>query len=64
MLVYGIVFNTALGLSARLAPSIQVFFVAQPLNLGFGLALFATLAGAMLTAFAGSMANWIQSVWG
>jgi flagellar biosynthetic protein FliR len=64
MIVYGIVFNTALGLSARLAPAIQVFFVAQPLNLVFGIALFATLAGAMMTAFAGSMASWIQTVWG
>ncbi|MBJ6122056.1 flagellar biosynthetic protein FliR [Sphingomonas mollis] len=64
MIVYGIVFNTALGLSARLAPAIQVFFVMQPLNLVFGIALFATLAGAMMTAFAGSMASWVQAGWG
>ena len=64
LLVYAILFNTALGLSARLAPAIQVFFVVQPLNLVFGIALFATLAGAMMTAFAGSMASWIQTVWG
>jgi flagellar biosynthetic protein FliR len=64
MIVYGIVFNVALGLSARLAPAIQIFFIAQPLNLLFGLALFATLAGAMLTAFAAAMSGWVQAGWG
>src|SRR3569623_1939370 len=39
LLVYGIVFNVALGLMARLAPSIQVFFIVQPLNLLLGLAI-------------------------
>jgi flagellar biosynthetic protein FliR len=63
MIVYGIVFNVALGLSARLAPAIQVFFIAQPLNLVFGIALFSTLIGAMLTAFAGAMTGWLQSGW-
>lgn len=64
MIVYGIVFNVALGLSARLAPAIQIFFVAQPLNLLFGLALFSTLLGVMLTVFAASMGSWIQAGWG
>jgi len=64
MIVYGIVFNVALGLAARLAPAIQVFFVAQPINLLFGLAVFTTLIGAMLTGFAGAMAQWIHTGWG
>lgn len=63
MIVYGIVFNVALGLSARLAPSLQVFFIAQPLNLTLGIALFATTSGAMLTAFAGAMAAWLRHGW-
>lgn len=63
MIVYGIVFNVALGLSARLAPALQVFFIAQPLNLTLGLALFATLSGAMLTAFATGMAAWLRAGW-
>lgn len=63
LIVYGIVFNVALGLSARLAPAIQVFFVAQPLNLLLGLALFATMLGAILTSFAAAMAAWLHGGW-
>jgi flagellar biosynthesis protein FliR len=63
LLIYGIVFNMALGLSARLAPAIQVFFIAQPLNLMLGLALFATLLGAILNCFSSAMTDWLQSGW-
>ncbi|WP_241214975.1 flagellar biosynthetic protein FliR [Sphingomonas sp. S-NIH.Pt15_0812] len=63
MLVYGIVFNVALGLCARLAPALQIFFVAQPLNLLLGLALFATIVGALLSGFATAMGQWVQSGW-
>lgn len=61
LLVYGIVFNVALGLSARLAPALQVFFVAQPLNLLMGFALIALIGGAMLTRFAAAMEAWSRS---
>ena len=64
LIVYGIVFNVALGLSARLAPAIQVFFIAQPLNILLGIALFATVLGTMLTTFATAMAQWLQGGWG
>jgi len=63
LIVYGIVFNVGLGLSARLAPAIQVFFIAQPLNLLLGLALLATVFGTLLTGFAQSMADWMQAGW-
>lgn len=63
LLVYGIVFNVGLGLAARLAPAVQVFFVAQPLNLLLGVALFATVLGAMLAGFATAMAEWMQAGW-
>ena len=63
LLVYGIVFNVALGLSARLAPTIQVFFIAQPLNILLGIALFGVVAGVMISAFATAMSDWIQSGW-
>ncbi|GAB5349267.1 flagellar biosynthetic protein FliR [Alteriqipengyuania sp. 357] len=63
LVVYGIVFNVALGLSARLAPTIQVFFIAQPLNILLGLALFAATLGAVLIAFSSAMADWIQQGW-
>lgn len=63
LLVFGIVFNVALGFSARLAPTIQVFFIAQPLNILLGMALFAVVIGAMLSAFAVAMGDWMQSGW-
>ena len=63
LLVYGIVFNVALGLSARLAPAIQIFFIAQPLNLLLGLAVTAVSVGGLLTGFAFGMADWMQSGW-
>lgn len=60
-LVYGIVFNVALGFSARLAPTIQVFFIAQPLNILLGVALLAVTVGAILTGFSVAFADWMQS---
>jgi flagellar biosynthetic protein FliR len=63
LIVYGIVFNAALGLMARLAPSIQVFFIAQPLNLLLGIALLATLFGTILAAFSSEMASWMNAGW-
>lgn len=63
LLIYGIVFNVALGFSARLAPAIQVFFIAQPLNILLGIALLAVVLGAMLSAFAMAMTDWMQSGW-
>ncbi|MEL7721392.1 flagellar biosynthetic protein FliR [Citromicrobium bathyomarinum] len=63
LVVYGIVFNVALGLAARLAPTIQVFFIAQPLNILLGLALFGATLGAVLMGFAMAMAEWVQQGW-
>jgi len=63
LVVYGIVFNVALGLAARLAPTIQVFFIAQPLNILLGLALFAATLGAVLMGFSTTMADWLQQGW-
>ena len=56
-------FNVALGLASRLAPAIQIFFIAQPLNLLLGITLFAAILGALLTAFAAAMAAWLQNGW-
>lgn len=64
LIVYGIIFNVALGLAARLAPAIQIFFVAQPLNLLLGMALFISTLGLVLTGFAQAMASWLQAGWG
>lgn len=62
-LVYGIVFNVALGFAARVAPAIQVFFIAQPLNLMLGLSLAAVTIGTMLTVFARAMGDAMQGGW-
>ncbi|MBO9713484.1 flagellar biosynthetic protein FliR [Sphingomonas sp.] len=63
LMVYGIVFNVALGLAARVAPAIQVFFIAQPLNLILGLAIAAATFGTMLTMFAQEMGAALQGAW-
>lgn len=63
LLIYGIVFNVALGLAARLSPAIQVFFIAQPLNVLAGLTLASVVVGLVLTRFAGAMAAWLNSGW-
>jgi flagellar biosynthetic protein FliR len=61
MIVYGIVFNVALGLAARLTPALQIFFVAQPLNLLLGIGLFVMLLGTILATFARAFATWLQA---
>jgi flagellar biosynthetic protein FliR len=48
-LVYGLVFSSAMGVLARLMPTLQVFFVATPAQLLIGLALLAiTLSSLMI----------------
>jgi flagellar biosynthesis protein FliR len=64
LIVYGILFNVALGLAARVAPSIQIFFIAQPLNLLLGVALFAMVFGIVLSTFAEAMASFMRATWG
>lgn len=63
LIVYGIVFNVALGLSARMAPAIQVFFISQPLNILLGLALFSVVMGTALMSFTQAMGDFIQRGW-
>jgi flagellar biosynthetic protein FliR len=63
LILYGMLFNLGLGLAARVAPSIQVFFISQPLNLLLGLSVLAMTIGAMLTAFATAMTTFMQDGW-
>ena len=53
-LVYGIVFAVALGLLARLMPTLQVFFIAMPAQLLAGLALMAVALTGMMLYFLSS----------
>lgn len=64
LLIYGILFNTALGLAARLAPQLQLFFIAQPLSIALGLALTAATLGVALSGFAAEMAQWVRALTG
>lgn len=61
LLLYGILFNVTLALAARMAPAIQIFLIAQPLNILLGLALLATVLGTALTAFADAMGGFLVS---
>lgn len=63
LIVYGIVFNVALGLATRLAPAIQLFFIVQPLNLLLGLAVTAMTLGTLLATFAQAMADYMRMSW-
>ena len=64
IIIYGVVYNTALGLAARLAPQLQIFFIGQPLNILAGIALTTAALAASLTGFAQRMAEWTQALFG
>jgi flagellar biosynthesis protein FliR len=63
-LAYGVLFNIVLGLVNRLAPQIQLFFIAQPLNLLMGLALLGLATGPMLLVFANRLPVLLAAVIG
>jgi flagellar biosynthesis protein FliR len=50
-LVFGLVFNIALGLLSRLMPQMQVFFVGLPMTILAGLMIFVFVIGAMMTTY-------------
>jgi flagellar biosynthesis protein FliR len=52
-LVFGLVFNTGLGVLARLMPQMQVYFVGVPLSILAGFLIFALVLAAMMTTFLG-----------
>lgn len=56
-IIFGLIFNTGLGLMSRLVPTLQVFFVAQPLSLILGFALLAAVIGTTMTVFIGRFAQ-------
>jgi flagellar biosynthetic protein FliR len=63
-LIFGLVFNLTLGLAARLAPAIQIFFIAQPLTILAGLALLLLVFGPIVSAYASALADWTQAMLG
>lgn len=56
-LVYGVVFNVALGLLARLMPQLPVFFVAMPANIFLSLIILMVILSAILMTFANYFEN-------
>ncbi|MDY0882676.1 flagellar biosynthetic protein FliR [Dongia soli] len=65
-LVYGMVFSVGLGMLARLMPTLQVFFVATPLQLLGGLGLFAvsltTAALWFLNSYEERISNFLTTI--
>jgi flagellar biosynthetic protein FliR len=55
LLLFGAVINIALGIINRVAPAIQVFFIAQPVQVLLGIMLFAVTAGA-------GMLVWLEAI--
>ena len=53
LLVFGLLFNLALGVLARLMPQMQVFFVAMPLSILIGLLILLLVLGTMMGTFIG-----------
>lgn len=51
VLTFGLIFNSALGLMSRMAPQIQVFFVAMPLQVVAGLAMLMVALPLMIIIF-------------
>ena len=50
-LVFGLVFNVALGVLSRLMPQMQVYFVAVPLSIMIGFLILIVVVGAMMNGF-------------
>ena len=50
-LVFGLVFNVALGVLSRLMPQMQVYFVAVPLSIMIGFLILLIVVGAMMAGF-------------
>lgn len=63
-LLYGLLFNVGLGLMARLAPTMQVFFIAQPLSILLSFMLLLVLIGTMMTVFIDRYAEALRPILG
>jgi len=63
-LLFGLIFNLGLGFMARLAPTIQVFFIAQPLSVLAAFALLATTIGLIMSLFVTAVHDGLASAFG
>ena len=62
LIAFGLVFYLALGVLSRLMPQVQIFFVAMPLNVFAGLAIFSLSMGSMLNVWLRQIENFAQSM--
>jgi flagellar biosynthesis protein FliR len=62
LLVFGLVFNLALGVLARLMPQMQVFFVAMPLSILIGLLILLLILGTMMGTFMGFLESVLRQL--
>lgn len=63
-LLYGIVYNTCLGLISKLIPSFQVFFIGMPFNIYVGWLLFSILYGSMLMILLSRISDYLADLLG
>ena len=61
-LVFGLVFNVALGVLARLMPQMQVYFVAVPLSIMIGFLILLVVVGAMMGTFLGYLGGVLREL--
>jgi flagellar biosynthesis protein FliR len=62
LIAFGLVFYLALGVLSRLMPQVQIFFVAMPLNVFAGLAIFAISLGSILNVWLRHIEAFAQSM--
>jgi flagellar biosynthesis protein FliR len=57
LLLFGLVINFAMGIINRIAPTIQVFFIGQPIQVLLGIMLFSITAGAGMMVWLDAIAD-------
>lgn len=60
VIVFSIVFNIAIGLVGRVMPQFQIFFVAAPLSIIFGLSIFALSLGLIGLVWIGAYEDFLR----
>lgn len=63
-ILYGILLNVGLGIMARLVPSLQVFFIAQPLSLLLSFLLWTFTIGLMMQLFVDRFQSMLHRIYG
>jgi flagellar biosynthetic protein FliR len=58
-IVFGLVFNLAMGVLAKLMPQVQIFFIVTPASIALGFALFMVLTGAIMSWYLGRLQDHI-----